>query len=249
MSDSLFPEADLSDASFWGLYQRLWDSHLGKPLNDLPRTPESFEAVMRAHFLVCKWYEVYDPLEWVSSEGDFGQWADDFRGRCNEVLEQECAAWRFVGERIAPIVEREEIVAIENAINDTESMLGVRGHLRTALRMLSDRQNPDYRNSIKESISAVEALARLVTGQPKATLGDALKVMRKAQRPPMHEALYQAFEKMYGYTSDEHGIRHAMLEQPNLGLSDAKFMLVACAAFISYVIAKCAEADIDLRNQ
>ena len=37
----------------------------------------------------------------------------------------------------------------------------------------------DYRNSIKESISAVEAMARLVAENPKATLADALKAIER----------------------------------------------------------------------
>jgi hypothetical protein len=33
-------------------------------------------------------------------------------------------------------------------------------HLNTAIGFLSDRKNPHYRNSIKESISAVESLMK-----------------------------------------------------------------------------------------
>jgi hypothetical protein len=36
--------------------------------------------------------------------------------------------------------------------------------------MLSDRENPDYRNSIKESISAVEAIVNLINGTDSDTL-------------------------------------------------------------------------------
>ena len=46
------------------------------------------------------------------------------------------------------------------------------------------------------------------------------------------------------YTSDAAGIRHALLEDPNLDAEDAKFMLVACSAFINYLWAKAAEANI-----
>lgn len=35
---------------------------------------------------------------------------------------------------------------------------------------MADRQNPDYRNSIKESISSVEAIIRIAQGN-KETLG------------------------------------------------------------------------------
>lgn len=54
----------------------------------------------------------------------------------------------------------------------------------------------------------------------------------------LHGALRLAFEKLYGYASDANGIRHALMEESNLEQEDAVFMLVACSAFVSYVIAK-----------
>ena len=109
-------------------------------------------------------------------------------------------------------------------------------HLERALELLSDRKNPDFRNSIKESISAVEAMAQIVARDPKATLGDALKTLDKSKK--IHPALKDGFSKLYGYTSDEGGIRHAMLEEPNLRLEDAKFFLLACTTFVNYLKSK-----------
>jgi hypothetical protein len=51
---------------------------------------------------------------------------------------------------------------------------------------------------------------------------------------------------MYGYTSDAQGIRHALMDEPNLSFEDAKFMLVSCSAFVNYLIAKAAKAGISL---
>jgi hypothetical protein len=102
--------------------------------------------------------------------------------------------------------------------------------------MLSDRQGADFRNSIKESISAVEAASRLGTGQTKASLGDALKHV-----PNLHPALKNGFSAIYGYTSDQSGIRHSLLDEPDIDYADAKFMLVACAAFTSFLHTKAAK--------
>ena len=38
------------------------------------------------------------------------------------------------------------------------------------------------------------------------------------------------------YTSDADGIRHALSEEANLDLADAKFMHVVCAAFVVLLI-------------
>ena len=146
----------------------------------------------------------------------------------NGVLEKQNAAYRIVGTEIVEITDTNEIKAIEDALSHPDAP--VRENIRTALAMLSDRQKPDYRNSIKESISAVEATCRLVTGMERATLGDALKRI-----PKLHPALQRSFLAMYGFTSDADGIRHSLLDESNLTYADAKFMLAASSAFVSYL--------------
>src|SRR5699024_6978603 len=102
-----------------------------------------------------------------------------------------------------------------------------------SLRMLSDKKDPDYRNSIKESISAVESYCSIMVREPKATLGKALAKIEV--KNDIHPSLKEAFNKLYGYTSDEEGIRHKLLDAPNVKQEDAVFMLVACSAFINYL--------------
>lgn len=62
----------------------------------------------------------------------------------------------------------------------------------------------------------------------------------------MHSDLKEAFKKLYGYTSDADGIRHALMDESNLDFEDAKFMLVSCSAFTNYLIAKAAKSNIKL---
>ncbi len=73
-------------------------------------------------------------------------------------------------------------------------------------------------------------------GEGKATLGQALKKIE--QKYELHPALRNAFGKMYEYTSDEDGIRHALLEMDSLRYGDALYMLVTCSAFVNYLIEK-----------
>jgi len=79
-------------------------------------------------------------------------------------------------------------------------------------------------------------MTRIVTKNPKATLGDALELLEK--KHSLHPALKAGFSKLYGYTSDEGGIRHAMLDEPNLTSADAIYFLVSCSAFINYLKSK-----------
>lgn len=66
---------------------------------------------------------------------------------------------------------------LEEALNDDDCPV-VKTHLRRALELLSDRENPDYRNSIKEPISAVESLSKVIAEKSNASLSKALEEKR-----------------------------------------------------------------------
>jgi hypothetical protein len=105
-----------------------------------------------------------------------------------------------------------------------------------------NRQQPDYKNAVKESISAVESIASLIAGRKTAELSPALD--RIKNKLGMHGAFERALKALYNYTSDEDGIRHAALEETNLDQEDAIFMLVSCSAFVNYLKAKAERAGI-----
>ena len=65
-----------------------------------------------------------------------------------------------------------------------------------------------------------------------------------SEKTVIHGALKSGFKCLYGYSSDEDGIRHAILEQPSVGFAEAKYMLVSCSAFVNYLIEKANSADL-----
>lgn len=150
----------------------------------------------------------------------------------NTVFEKECVGYRFVAGKITPITDDTEVKAIEESLRSPHNEVNV--HLKKALSFLSDRDMPNYENSVKESISAVERMCSIILGK-SATLGDALKKL-EAGGVTIHSALKGAFEKLYGYTSDASGIRHAgQLGGKDTTFEEAKFMLVSCSAFVNYL--------------
>ena len=154
------------------------------------------------------------------------------------------SAYRFVDGKIVQITSEEEIDAIEKALDIPTPLKPVKEHLKKALHLLADRKKPDYSNSIKESVLAVEAICKLITKKPKATLGQALKEIESTSTIEIHPALKRAFSNLYGYTSDADGIRHALLEKTDLDIEDATFMLVSVSAFINYLRSKLSKADV-----
>lgn len=233
------------NASMNTLFQRLWLYYFKRPLDTLLKDKWSATyAQTREYFFGVPWYGVYDFIEFVANSHPEDSLNERFMEYCNDVLESELSAYRFVAGKITQITAEEEIAEIEEALGVPEPLRPVANHLKTALDLLADRESPDYRNSIKESILAVEACCQLITGNPKAVLGDALKEIRTKTKVDLHGALKDAFRSLYGYTSDAEGIRHALLDEPNLEFEDAKFMLVSCSAFINYLVAKSSRAGI-----
>lgn len=114
-------------------------------------------------------------------------------------------------------------------------MEGAATHLRDAAAHINAQQ---FADSISDSIHAVESVARQIDPKSK-TLGPALNSLEKAGLIK-HPALKEAFSKLYGYTSDEQGIRHALLEKnsPDVDLDEAMFIFGACASFAAYLVNK-----------
>jgi hypothetical protein len=223
------------------LIPKYWMYFFKFPIDNQPNTEVAIQRI-RDSFFKFGWHEVYDFVEFTLKNGGEAQ-EDVFRKMCNHFLQTENSGYRFVGNELTPITSPSEMQAVEEAMGS--GLRGVETHLTSAVVFLSDRKNPNYRNSIKESISAVESICCLMAGQ-KSTLGSALKVV--ADKAAIHPALEKAFSALYGYTSDEKGIRHALLEQQaDLTFTDAKFMLVACSGFVNYLVGKAADLRIKLR--
>ena len=137
---------------------------------------------------------------------------------------------------IYPAATEEEGVAVLRATAELSNagLVGAVSHLRKASECIGQG---DYPGAVRESIHAVESTARQIDPNAR-TLEPALRSLEKAKA--LHPALKQAFAKLYGYTSDEQGIRHALIDNPqaNVGQDEAVFMLGACASFSSYLARK-----------
>mgnify|MGYP001597986425 FL=1 len=223
-------------STIYSLLHAYWFNLLKEPTDFIPsRTSEALKAV-RLFFFKLEWHEVYSIIEetHIHFPLSLEYNKNNFFKSINNILERENSAYRLIGNEITPITSEQEIQSIEDALANPYS--GVQQHLNQALKLMSDRQKPDYRNSIKESISAVESICKIVTQDEKSTLGKALKIIE--DKFGLHPALKGSLSQLYGYTSDSDGIRHAMIEESNLSYIDAKFMLVACTNFINYLIEK-----------
>ncbi|WP_164886965.1 AbiJ-NTD4 domain-containing protein [Piscinibacter defluvii] len=214
------------------------------PVDELPDYDLPCRDWVKEYFYSLPWYEVYDFVEFIAEKYELifpsrrVRRPEDLERVFNIILETERSGFRFVAGNLAPISSHVEVAEIAAALESTSesSLAGAHQHLRAALDLFSRRPEPDYRNSIKESISAVESMAKQLGASDSQGLAGALADLNA--KVPIHAALRSAFVKLYGYTSDESGIRHAILDEPNVGFDEAKYMLVACSAFVNFVASK-----------
>jgi hypothetical protein len=166
----------------------------------------------------------------------------DLPDSISSCLRNARAAYRLVNkDTFIPIVSEIEAESVERAFADVTdgNLAGAHVHLRNAAECLTVGS---YTDAIRESVHAVESAARTLA--PSNSLSDALAALEK--KTPIHAGLKRGFKAIYGYTSDEEGIRHSLLDKGSASVdeTDALFMFSACAAFISYLLGKARGAGI-----
>lgn len=213
------------------------------PIDELPLYDFECRRWIKAYFFGLEWFEIYDFIEFVVDHNEHilnipRYSRKDLEPVYNSIFESELSGFRFVGGVLAPISNVSETDEISHAVSsaDQHGLAGAREHLLSALKLLGRKPHPDYRNSIKEAISSVESVVKQISGSNAQGLAGALSELEKAVS--IHGAMKQGFIRLYGYTSDSDGIRHAILDEPNVGFDEAKYMLVSCSAFVNYLIAK-----------
>lgn len=66
-------------------------------------------------------------------------------------------------------------------------------------------------------------------------MGRALDTIKRKEIIKIAPSLKQGFDKIYGYASSSYSIRHALADMKQVEEEDARFMLVACSAFVKYL--------------
>ena len=164
------------------------------------------------------------------------QGASDFFDRIEHLFEKHGAAYRLdTSGEFFPCSSEEQGVAVQKALETlrSENMDGAATHLQDAAGHIKSGQ---FADAITDSIHAVESVARVLDPEANKTLTPALDSLENAG-VLRHPTLKKAFSKLYGYTSDEQGIRHALLTSSaaDVGQEEALFMFGACASFAAYL--------------
>lgn len=187
----------------------------------------------KAIFISGSYIDVFGPIQFIIRHK---KCPDSFKDEIHQSLQDTRAAYKIINNTIVPIASEQEGQAIESAIDalSEKRMMGAREHLLKASRFINEGQ---WADSIRESIHAVEAAARKL--EPSThTLAPALKALEK--KTHLHPALAKGFGSLYGFTNDEEGIRHPLIDEPvaSVDEADALYMLGSCASFVTYMLSK-----------
>lgn len=201
-------------------------------------------TALTEHLKGADWPEFYDFVELVgrllidkdhASAFDETEFFKSYSTKVNALFQEDGIGWTLneIGEltRQIPRLAAARAKEAESALRDRFEPARV--HYQKATSYLF--QHPiDEANSIKEIVSAVESVAKVVA--PKtATLGDAIKVLRRDARFSPH--MLDALEKVYAYSNATPQVRHGHAKAGRPRLPEAELAHAIGVAFILYIIA------------
>ena len=88
---------------------------------------------------------------------------------------------------------------------------------------------PDYENSIKESINAIESTLKILLDKPKLTLGKLIK------NNDLDQDVQKLIDMAYGLISNKDFVRHGGVTNQNIERPEAEFFLEFSAIAIVYI--------------
>lgn len=243
------PGFESSDDTFYDsvwdfVYQHhFWAEFFSKPVDEY--TYMSDCAVFLRSMLLSddSWYRVFDFVEYLLDkcahvyeceeldEIYSNEKAESLTSAINRVLGESKVGYKIIDNIFVPISSEPEAQEVEIASNTV--FYEANQHIKKAVKLFADRKEPDYENSIKESISAVESIAKEITEKETKPL-NAL-----TQRLQLHPSFKNALNEFYNWTSKDGGIRHgASSKSLTPDQNTARFMLVICSSFVNYIISR-----------
>lgn len=217
------------------ILKRLWEWHDNRPLDEWTESFADWCANLRGRIEYEEFNRVFDLIQFIMQDA---KCPHTFLTTMSGAFVDCQLAYKIDAgppPTIYPAATPEEGDQLQRNLVELRAagLDGCTAHLRlSAERVFAN----DWAGSVRESIHAVESVAKQVTPDGAKTLGAALNSLEK-QGVLQHKALKEAFSQLYGYTSDESGIRHALLDEAKakVTIDEAVFFLGACASFASYL--------------
>lgn len=241
-----------SDYSYHKICAEVWTRFYNRRSNTYCYRTGDDDAI-QSHLLqkTIPWYTKLSMLEFILEymgttfkDKERVQIKEAFILDLNTEFERVHYGYRIINDTITDIISNEEKESLQEVLSNAEE--SVQSHMKQALALYAQKPETDYKNSIKESISAVEALFRIKTGEN--TFGPAYAKIKKSIT--IHPRIQEAIQKVYDYTNQpDTGICHSKVEGDETMVPDAsecQFMIIICSAIINYIQEKYSKATNNL---
>jgi hypothetical protein len=203
----------------------------------------NIDMEIRRYVDACEWFEVYDVTEAIyrklytngisGQEGSPG--APQFEAELNKYFRRRGIGWQLKDGSI----EARGAEAFEQVLGQAHQELvqsnrpTASNEIHEAIKDLSRRPHADVTGAIQHAMASLECVARDVTGDPQATLGDILKRYPGMLPPPLDNAL----SKLWGFASEQG--RH-LREGRVPGYEEAEVVVQVAATVAQYLSKKIA---------
>lgn len=241
-----------SDYSYHKICVEVWTRFYNRRSNTYCYRTGDDDAI-QSHLLqkTIPWYTKLGMLEFILEymgttfkDKERVQIKEAFILDLNTEFERVHYGYRIINDTITDIISNEEKESLQEVLSNAEE--SIQSHMKQALALYAQKPEADYKNSIKESISAVEALFRIKTGEN--TFGSSYAKIKKSIT--IHPRIQEAIQKVYDYTNQpDTGIRHSKVEGDETMVPDAsecQFMIIICSAIINYIQEKYSKATNNL---
>lgn len=224
---------------YGGFFRGLFDE-LGLEISNAVSFPDE---VVRKLIREDSWNRVYDLIEIVLRLLQ-ENYSRSLAESLNDVLEKDKCAYRILRVeqnrqsvyQVTRITNELEMRAVQDAAQTNFDV--VNSHIISAINLFSDLERPNYAESVRSAINAVESVCCIVDGKSK-TLGDAIKRLRRSGKK-INERFLDGLEKLYAYTNEV--VRHGTKEPVKVSQAETQFMLVVCSAITNYLLSEYGEA-------
>lgn len=217
-----------------------------EPIDELPLSDnEASRRRFRDLFFGLPDHRVYDLYEFLLADDRAGLKEADrklVRHTINRVLDEEMAPVRLLRDRFVPLADSAGIDAAAGA-EEALSLFGMDAaarHQSNAIAFLSRRPEPAARESVAESVLAVAAVVRTLSGAggPVAvgTVGPV------ADRVGLKGEFLAAVEALLGRAHAASGLPGAS-HPAAPGFAEAKLLVVFCASLVEFLLARSRDSE------
>lgn len=212
--------------------RRVWTEYFGRFYDEIPTHDFQYRPYIKSY--ISDDARLFDIAQWMARQKLLSSEAVQ---EIDKLAREELIGYRIIGEYEAgettfvPISDEAEGEANQRDFAELSSNSGAQQHFVQAVEEI---KNGHFRGSVAESISGVESVLKVVSGDKSAPFGKALNIVSKDAA--LHPALKKALEGLYGWSNSPNGMRHALSDESvPVDEPEARFMLSACLAFAAWI--------------